>query len=46
MNKVFKSIILLALAGTAQADFSANIGYMSEYHFRGILQKVSSVRRT
>ena len=43
MNKVIKSIILLALAGTAQADFSANIGYMSEYHFRGILQKVSSV---
>ena len=42
MNKVFKSIILLALAGTAQADFSANVGYMSEYHFRGILQKVSS----
>jgi uncharacterized protein (TIGR02001 family) len=43
MKNVFKSIILLALAGTAQADFSANIGYMSEYHFRGILQKVSSV---
>ena len=43
MKKVLKSIILLALAGTAQADFSANIGYMSEYHFRGILQKVSSV---
>ena len=43
MNKVFKSIILLALAGTAQADLSANMGYMSEYHFRGILQKVSSV---
>jgi uncharacterized protein (TIGR02001 family) len=42
MNKVFKSIILLALAGTAQADLSANVGYMSEYHFRGILQKVSS----
>ena len=42
MNKLFKSIILLALAGTAQADFSANVGYMSEYHFRGILQKVSS----
>jgi uncharacterized protein (TIGR02001 family) len=42
MNKLFKSIILLALAGTAQADLSANLGYMSEYHFRGILQKVSS----
>ena len=43
MKNVFKSIILLALAGTAQADLSANVGYMSEYHFRGILQKVSSV---
>ena len=43
MNKLIKSIILLALAGTAQADLSANVGYMSEYHFRGILQKVSSV---
>jgi uncharacterized protein (TIGR02001 family) len=42
MNKVFKSIILLTLAGAAQADLSANLGYMSEYHFRGILQKVSS----
>ena len=43
MNKLIKSIILLALAGTAQADLSTNVGYMSEYHFRGILQKVSSV---
>ena len=43
MNKLIKSIILLALAGTAQADLSANVGYMSEYHFRGILQTVSSV---
>ena len=34
---------LLAASGVAQADLSANIGYMSEYHFRGILQKVSSV---
>ena len=42
MKRVTTSIILLALAGTAQADLSANLGYMSEYHFRGILQKVSS----
>ena len=34
---------LVASSGAAQADFSANVGYMSEYHFRGILQKVSSV---
>ena len=29
-------------ASVAQADWSANVGYMSEYHFRGILQKTSS----
>ncbi len=34
--------ILLALSGVAQADWSANLGYASEYHFRGILQKNSS----
>ena len=33
---------LLAMSGVAQADWSANLGYASEYHFRGILQKVSS----
>lgn len=34
---------LLAASSMAQADWSANLGYMSEYHFRGILQKTSSV---
>ena len=29
-------------AGSAMADVSYNIGYVSEYHFRGILQKNSS----
>ena len=43
MKTISRGLILLLLAGTAQADFSANLGYMSEYHFRGILQKVSSV---
>jgi uncharacterized protein (TIGR02001 family) len=33
---------LLLASGIAQADVSANIGWASEYHFRGILQKVSS----
>ena len=42
MKKVLKSIILLALAGTAQADFSANVGWASDYYFRGILQSPSS----
>ena len=38
------ALVAIALlgAGVAQADWSANIGYMSEYHFRGILQKTSS----
>ena len=33
---------LLIASGAAQADWSANLGYASEYHFRGILQKNSS----
>ncbi|MCG8369630.1 MAG: TorF family putative porin [Proteobacteria bacterium] len=33
---------LLAACGLAQADWSANVGYASEYHYRGILQKNSS----
>jgi uncharacterized protein (TIGR02001 family) len=38
------AIIAIALLGAsaAQADWSANVGYMSEYHFRGLLQKTSS----
>ena len=40
-KSAFVAIALLS-AGIAQADWSANIGYMSEYHFRGILQKTSS----
>jgi uncharacterized protein (TIGR02001 family) len=35
-------LALLLLAGTAHADLSANLGYASEYHYRGILQKNSS----
>jgi len=35
-------LALTLLASTAQADFSANLGYASEYHYRGILQKNSS----
>jgi uncharacterized protein (TIGR02001 family) len=33
---------LLAASSMAQAEWSANVGYASEYHFRGILQKNSS----
>jgi uncharacterized protein (TIGR02001 family) len=34
--------VLLAASAAANAQASANIGWASEYHFRGILQKVSS----
>ena len=40
-KSAFIAIALLG-ASIAHADWSANIGYMSEYHFRGILQKTSS----
>jgi uncharacterized protein (TIGR02001 family) len=33
---------LLAASAAANAQASANVGWASEYHFRGILQKVSS----
>lgn len=33
---------LLAATTLAHADWSANLGYASEYHYRGILQKNSS----
>jgi uncharacterized protein (TIGR02001 family) len=33
---------LLLASGLAQADWSANLGYASEYYFRGIFQKTSS----
>ena len=34
--------ILLFATGIAQADWSANLGWASEYHFRGIFQHSSS----
>ncbi len=34
---------VLLWGATAQADFSANIGWASDYYYRGILQKSSSV---
>ncbi len=44
MKALKPAIIAIALLGStsAYAGWSANIGYMSEYHFRGILQKNSS----
>jgi uncharacterized protein (TIGR02001 family) len=44
MNSKKTAFIAIALlsSGLANAQWSANVGYMSEYHFRGILQKTSS----
>ena len=45
MKTFIKTAVVAALLGMsslAQADLSANVGYASEYHFRGILQKNSS----
>ncbi len=33
---------LLALSGIANAEWSANLGFMSEYYFRGIFQESTS----
>ena len=33
---------LLLASGLAQADWSANLGFASDYYFRGIFQKASS----
>ena len=42
MKFVKTGIALLLVAGTAHADFSANIGWASDYYFRGILQSPTS----
>ena len=42
-SKTIVGVLLATSCSLAQADVSANLAYMSEYHFRGILQKVSSV---
>ena len=34
--------VALFVTGTAQADWSANVGFASDYYFRGILQAPSS----
>ncbi len=41
-SKTALAAAVLVSSGIAQADWSANLGYASEYHFRGILQKNSS----
>lgn len=45
MKTVLRTGLLLSLltaTGVANADWSANVGFASEYHYRGIFQKSSS----
>ena len=42
MKRLFQGTILLLLAGTAQAELTGNLGFMSDYHFRGIFQAPTS----
>ena len=41
-SSVIAATALLGVSAPAIADLSANVGYASEYYFRGILQKESS----
>ena len=41
-SSVIAATALAGVAAPAMADLSANVGYASEYYFRGILQKSSS----
>jgi len=45
MNIRKSALVLLAflITGTAQAEVSANLGFASDYHYRGIFQASSSV---
>ncbi|MGB5630454.1 MAG: TorF family putative porin [Woeseiaceae bacterium] len=42
MKALSPGILLLLLASTANADFSANLGVASDYYFRGIFQSKAS----
>ena len=41
-NRASLSVALAVLTGTAHAEFSTNIGWASDYYYRGIFQKTSS----
>ena len=41
-SSVLAAVTVAGVATPAMADFSANIGFASEYYYRGILQKESS----
>jgi len=42
MKSTIGGLILVLLAGTAHADVSANLGFASDYYYRGILQAPNS----
>jgi uncharacterized protein (TIGR02001 family) len=42
ISRIGLVLTLLTASAAANAQWSANVGWASEYHFRGILQKVSS----
>jgi uncharacterized protein (TIGR02001 family) len=41
-TRTFIAATVLAASGAANAEFSANIGFMSEYYYRGIFQESTS----
>ena len=43
-TRITMAIGLLAVSGVASADWSANIGFQSDYYFRGIFQKSASAQ--
>ncbi|MDX1509123.1 MAG: TorF family putative porin, partial [Woeseiaceae bacterium] len=42
LTKTAAVAVLLASSAPASAEFSANVGFMSDYYFRGVFQKSSS----
>jgi uncharacterized protein (TIGR02001 family) len=42
LSKTIVGVLLATSCGLAQAQWSANVGFASEYHFRGIFQHSSS----
>jgi uncharacterized protein (TIGR02001 family) len=44
MKSVTPALLLLLLASTAQADLSANLGFTTDYYFRGIFQSKASAQ--
>ena len=43
-TRISTLIVLLSLSGAAGAEWSANLGFVSDYYFRGIFQKSASAQ--